>query len=201
MLLGNGDINVLPDLTVKEEVEHSQIEFINSNRINSVTTMAFGAIFLYFFLGPQIDSYAIFYWLGTILLVDVFRLYAAVLFRIDKKNNRVNYHLAALHILIGTILSGLCWGSLAVITIPVIDGPGMMILLLMLVVIATASTTTLSYQLKYTVIFVMLVLSPVMLTLPGQLYFTGSQLWLLELALFVLTIFLLKKVQSLNLQH
>ena len=37
---------------------------------------------------------------------------------------------------------------------PVIDGPGLMFLLLMLIVMATGSTTTLSYQLKYTVIFV-----------------------------------------------
>ena len=196
MLLRHGDIDVTPDLTIKNEVEHAQIDFINSNRVNSVTTMAIGALFLYFFLDPQIDSNALIYWISIILFVDVFRLYAAVSFRITKKNNRVNYHLAALHILIGTILSGLSWGSLAVIMIPVIDGPGMMILLLMLIVMATGSTTTLSYQLKYTVIFVTLVLSQVMLILPTQAHFTGSQLWLLEAAMVVLTVFLLKNSKN-----
>ena len=157
--------------------------------------MLVGALFLFFFLGPQFDSDAAVYWICIILLVDVFRLYAAVLFRINKKNNRVNYHIAEIHILIGTILSGLCWGGLAVIMIPVIDMPGQMIILLMLIVISTASTTTLSYQLKYTLIFIPLVLSPVILTLPSQAYFTGSQLWLLELALVALTIFLLKNAK------
>jgi signal transduction histidine kinase len=195
MLLRNGGINDMPDLTVKDEVAHAQIDFINSNRINSVTTMAVCALFLYFFLGPQVDLHTISYWIATILLVDVFRLSAAVLFRINKKNNRVNYHVAALHILIGTILSGLCWGGLAVIMIPVIDGPGLMILLVSLIVIATGSTTTLSYQLKYTVIFVTLVLSSIILTLPDQIYFTGSQLWLMEIALIALMIFLLKNAK------
>jgi signal transduction histidine kinase len=195
MLLRNGDTDVMHDLTVKNEVEHAQIDFINSNRLNSIITMAVGALFLYFFLGSQVDSYAALYWICIILLVDAFRLYAAVSFLIDKKNNRVNYHIAALQILVGTILSGICWGSLAVIMIPVIDGPGQMIILLMLIVIATASTTTLSYQLKYTIIFIPLVLSPVILTLPSQAYFTGSQIWLLELALVALIIFLLKNAK------
>ena len=198
MLLRNGDINDMPELTVKDEVAHAQIDFINSNRINSVTTMAICALFLYFFLGPQVDSHTILYWIVTILLVDFFRLFAAVLFRINKKNNRVNYQAAALHILIGTILSGLCWGGLAVIMIPVIDGPGLMILLLSLIVIATGSTTTLSYQLKYTVIFVTLVLSSIILTMPDQIYFTGSQLWLLEIALIALMLFLLKNAKTFN---
>ncbi len=196
MLLRNGDINDMLDLTVKDEVAHAQIDFINSNRVISVTTMAIGALFLYFFLGPQVDSYTISYWLGIILLVDVFRLYAVFSFRNNKKNNRVNFHVAALHILIGTILSGLCWGSLAIIMIPVIDGPGLMILLVSLIVIATGSTTTLSYQLKYTVIFVTLVLSSIILTLPEQIYFTGSQLWLMEIALIALMIFLLKNAKT-----
>ena len=196
MLLRNGGINDMPDLTVKDEVAHAQIDFINSNRINSVTTMAICALFLYFFLGPQVDSHTISYWIATILLVDVFRLSAAVFFRINKKNNRVNYHVAALHILTGTILSGLCWGGLAFIMIPVIDGPGLMILLVSLIVIATGSTTTLSYQLKYTVIFVILVLSSIILTLPDQIYFTGSQLWLMEIALIALMLFLLKNAKN-----
>jgi signal transduction histidine kinase len=198
MLLRNGDMNDRHDLTVKDEVEHAQIDFINRNRVISVTTMAIGALFLYFFLGPQVDTHTISYWLGIILLVDVFRLYAVFSFRNNKKNNRVNFHVAALHILIGTILSGLCWGGFAVIMIPVVDGPGLMITLLMLVVIATGSTTTLSYQLKYTVIFVMLVLSPVMLTLPSQAHYTGSQIWLLEAAMVTLTIFLLKNAKTFN---
>jgi len=196
MLLRHGDIVDMPDLTVKNEVEHAQIDFINSNRLNSIITMAVGALFLYFILAYQIDSNAILYWLGIILLVDVFRLYATVSFRINKKNDQVNYHLASLHILIGTILSGMCWGSLAFIMIPVIDGPGIMILLLILIVVATASTTTLSYQLKYTVIFVLLVLSPVVLILPNQTHYTGSQLWLLEVAIVVLEIFLLKNAKN-----
>ncbi len=196
MLLRNIDIDIMLDLTVRDEVEHAQIEFINSNRINSISAMAIGALFLYFFLSSNVDSLAILYWIGIILLVDVFRMYAALSFRTDKKNNRVDYHIAELHILVGTILSGLSWGSLAVIMIPVIDGPSLMILLLMLIVIATASTTTLSYQLRYTVIFILLVLMPIMLSLPKQPYFTDSQLWLLELALIVLMIFLLKNAKN-----
>jgi signal transduction histidine kinase len=186
----------MPDLTLNNEVEKAQIDFINSNRLNSVTTMAIGALFLYFFLGYQTDSKTISYWIGIILLVDVFRLYAAFSFRRNKKYNRVNYRVAALHLLIGTILSGMCWGGVAVIMVPVIDGPGLMFLLLMLIVMATGSTTTLSYQLKYTVIFVFLVLSSIILSLPDQAYFTGSQLWLMEIALIALMIFLLKNAKN-----
>ena len=51
MLLRHGDIDVTSDITLKNEVEHAQLDFINSNRVNSVTTMAIGASFIYFFLG------------------------------------------------------------------------------------------------------------------------------------------------------
>ncbi len=196
MLLRNGVADVMHDLSVKNEVEHAQIDFINSNRVNSIITMLVGALLFYFFLGSQVDSSAIIYWIVIILLVDFFRLTTVFLFRRNKKNNQVNYHAAELHILIGTILSGLCWGGLAVIMIPVLSGPGLMFLLLLLIVIVTASTTTLAYQLKFTVIFIPLVLVPIMLVLPNQTYFTGTQVWLLEIALIALMIFLLKNAKK-----
>ncbi len=196
MLLRNGIAGIMHDLSVKNEVEHAQIDFINNNRVNSIITMSVGALLFYLFLGSQVDSPAFFYWIVIILLVDFFRLTVAFLFRRNKKNNQVNYYFAELHILIGTILSGLCWGSLAIIMIPVLSGPGLMFLLLMLIVIVTASTTTLSYQLKFTVIFISLVLVPIMLSLPNQTYFVGTQVWLLEVALVALLIFLLKSAKN-----
>ncbi len=196
MLLRNGIAGVMHDLSVKNEVEHAQIDFINSNRVNSITTMSISALLLYFFLGSQVSSPAIVYWIVTILLVDIFRLTAVFLFRRNKKNNQINYHVAELHILIGTILSGLCWGGLAVIMIPVLSGASLMFLLLILIVMATASTTTLSYQLKFTMIFIPLVLVPIMLVLPIQTYFTGTQIWLLEVALVALMLFLLKNAKN-----
>ena len=118
MLLRNGIAGIMHDLSVKNEVEHAQIDFINNNRVNSIITMSVGALLFYLFLGSQVDSPAFFYWIVIILLVDFFRLTVAFLFRRNKKNNQVNYYFAELHILIGTILSGLCWGSLAIIMIP-----------------------------------------------------------------------------------
>lgn len=195
MIFRNGVAGVMHDLSVESEVRHAQIDFINSNRVNSIVAMSVAALLIYFFLGHQVTSPVIFYWLVIILLVDLFRLTVAFLFRRKKKDNQVNYAIAELHIFIGTIASGLCWGSVAVIMIPVLNGPGLMLLLLMLIVIVTASTTTLSYRFKFTVFFIPLVSVPIILVLPQQTYFTGTQVWLIEAGIFLLMIFLLKSAK------
>ena len=178
------------------EVGHAQIDLINSNRVYSIITMSFGAMLLYYFLRSQVESSLFTYWIVTILLVDVFRLYAFAYFRSAKKINKVNYVIADFHILIGTILSGLCWGSLGVILIPVVNGQSLMIVMLVLVITATASTTTLSYKCKFAVIFVLLVLAPLMVALTQQSYIVESDLLFIEVALGALTLFLLKNARS-----
>ena len=178
------------------EVGNAQIDLINSTRVYSIITVALGAMLIYYFLRSQVESSVFLYWIITILLVDIFRLYAFFSFRSAKKVNKVNYSLADSHILFGTIMSGLCWGSLGVILIPVVNGQSLVIVMLMLVVIATASTTTLSYRCKFSVIFVLLVLSPLMVILTQQSYIVDSELILIEVFLAILTMFLLKNAKS-----
>ena len=178
------------------EVEHAQIDLINSNRIYSILTMSLGALLIYYLLSPQVESQIFTYWIILLLLVDVFRLYASAYYISARKVNKVNYKVAETHILTGTILSGLCWGSLGVILIPIVDGESLLIVMLMLVVMATASTTTLSYKCKFAVIFVLLVLSPAMLILTEQSYIVGSNLIVLEIGLGALILFLLKNARS-----
>ncbi|VAW54149.1 hypothetical protein MNBD_GAMMA05-1525 [hydrothermal vent metagenome] len=179
-----------------KEVEHAQIDLINSNRVYSIITMSLGALLLYYFLRSQVELQAFTYWITTIMLVDAFRLYAFAYFRSAKKVNKVNYILADSHIFIGTVLSGLCWGSLAIILIPVVNGQSLMIVMLMLVVIATASTTTLSYKCKFAITFVLLVLTPLMIILTQQSYIIESDLVFIEVGLGVFTLFLLKNARS-----
>jgi len=178
------------------EVEETQIDFINGNRVNSITTMAAGAMLLYFFLQPQVEAVTFTLWIFTILLVDIFRMYAAISYSVARKNHQVNYHIAKIHILVGTILSGLCWGSVSLILMPVLDGQSIMIVVLMLLVTATASTTTLSYHWYFTAIFVLTLLVPLMLSLQMQEYFVGTHLILMELALAVIILFLLKHAKG-----
>jgi len=179
-----------------KEVGRVQIDLINSNRLYSVITMSLGAILLYFFLGPQAESLAFMCWLVAILLVDAFRIYAFIYYRAAKKVDKVNYATADNHLLVGTIMSGICWGSLAVILIPVVEGQSLMIVMLMLVIIATASTTTLSYKCKFAVIFVLLVLAPLMVILTQQSHIVGSELAFIQFGLAVFTLFLLKNARS-----
>ena len=149
-----------------------------------------------FFSHSLSHRYLLTYWIVTTLLVDVFRLYAFAYFRSAKKINKVNYVIADFHILIGTILSGLYWGSLGVILIPVVNGQSLMIVMLVLVITATASTTTLSYKCKFAVIFVLLVLAPLMVALTQQSYIIESDLLFIEVGLGTLTLFLLKNARS-----
>ncbi len=181
-----------------DEIRHAQIDFINSNRVYAVMTTAFAAIFIYFLLKPQADIPLLTYWIYLVLLVDMFRMFVVVLYRIARNKNRVNYAATELHILIGIILSGMCWGGLALITIPVVGGQSLVVVLLTLAAISIGSTTTLSYQLKFTVIYILLILTPVLLSLPSQTYFSGSQLWLIEAGLVALILFLLKNAKMFN---
>ena len=178
------------------EVEHAQIDLINSSRVYSILTMSLGAVLLYYLLKPQIESSIFTFWISILLIVDVFRLYAFTCYRNAKKANKVDYVLAESHIFAGTILSGLCWGSLAVILIPVIDEASVMIVMIMLVVTATASTTTLSYKCKFATVFVLLVLLPLMAMLTKQNYIVESNLVFIEVALGAFILFLLKNARS-----
>ncbi|HHJ36769.1 MAG TPA: HAMP domain-containing histidine kinase [Gammaproteobacteria bacterium] len=178
------------------EVGHAQIDLLNSNRIYSIISMTLGAILIYLFLREQVDTAMFSYWIGVILLVDLFRLYAVIVFNTSKKKHRVNYDAAEAHILIGTILSGMCWGSLGIILVPATDGQSVLMVLIMMVVIATASTTTLSYKCKYSIIFVLLVLLPLMFCLTQQNYIIESELLFVEVGLGVLVLFLLKNAKT-----
>lgn len=179
-----------------EKVQLAQIDFINSNRINSVTAMAILALLLYFFLKEQVDSVLFTYWLIIIVFVDIFRIYTACLYNSAKKSDKINYQTASFHLVLGTALSGFCWGSLSAILLPVVNDQTLMIVLLMLVVLATTSTSTLSYQLKYPMIFILFVLVPVMIILPLQSHIAGSHLLFVELALAVLILFLIKHAKE-----
>lgn len=173
-------------------IEESQIDLINNNRIYSIAVMSLAAILLYIVFSPQIKDVTLLLWIVSILAVDAFRLFATISHCLAKKNNRVNYKLADRFLFLGTILSGLCWGSVAVILIPAVDGPSALLVVVMLTVLATGSTTTLSYRYQLSVIYVLLVIIPLMLCLPMQTYLVGFHLFSLEFMLLALMLFLLK---------
>lgn len=189
-------LGIADKLAFMPEVGHVQIDFVNQNRVASITTMAIGAASLYFVLQPQIELFLFTVWLYVILSVDVFRMYMTILYRQNKKKNTIDYDKAKFHLLIGTIMSGSCWGSLAFILIPVLDENAMLLTIIWMIVIATASTTTLSYVCKFTVIFVALVLVPLLVFLPLQNFFVGDDLYLLEVAIGALTLFLMKNANG-----
>ena len=183
------------------EVEKIQVDSINDNRVYSIAAMSLGAVFVYFFLTPQIEKPIFTFWLVAIIVVDIFRFYATWLHSRSVKNNRENYRLAKLHLLIGTIFSGLCWGGLGVISVYTVNDQNILIIISTLLIIATASTTTLSYQYRLSVIFILLVLAPLIIFLPEQYYIVDSQLVFLELALVVLMLFLLKNAKVFYLNN
>lgn len=183
------------------DVEIAQIDLINSSRISSVVAMSSVALLLYLFTYTQIESNIFSFWLVTTLLVDIFRVYASQAYNNFKIIDQVNYDNAKLHILIGTMLSGACWGSLSFILIPVVDGPSMMIIMLILIALATASTSTLSYQYQFTFIFVLLVLTPLLISMSQQDYFIGPRLLFLEMMLAVLILYLLRNAKVFYHSH
>ena len=176
-------------------IEESQVDFINSNRIYSIVVMSLSAVLLYVIFNAQVSDSKLQIWIVTILAVDAFRLYGVISYIFAKKNKRVNYKLAGRLLFLGTIFSGLCWGAVATILIPVVDGPSVFLVVVLLTVLATGSTTTLSYKYQLSVIFSMLVIIPLMLCLQKQTYIVGYHLLSLELMLLVLMLFLLKNTQ------
>jgi len=77
----------------------------------------------------------------------------------------------------------------------------MMIIMLLLIGIATTSTATLSYQYQFAVIFVLLVLTPLLVSLSRQEYFAGTQLLFAEMMLAVLMLYLLKNAKVFYRSH
>lgn len=189
-------------------IEKSQIDLINNNRISSIVAMMIASVLIYLLLRVQTSPPVLTYWLYVIILVDIFRLYAAVSFNRAKNKNQANYGTADIQLLIGTTLSGICWGSLAVIMMPMVSMQGVMSLLFALVVLAIASTMTLAYRLRFSVIFIVLVLPLLMLSLPMQSHVIGSDLLIYEgviallfaLSLEIATFFSRSIEQMLNLQ-
>ena len=179
-------------MDIMTDIEKMQIDLLNENRPYSIGTMALGAIVLYLFLGPQVASPAFSYWLVVILAVDVFRMYATISYRIARKKHQINYRAAKLFILLGTIFSGLCWGGMGVILVPIVEDHSLIIVMLYLVALSTASTTTLSYQYQFSVIFIFLLLIPLMVFLPEQNHMVGAQLLFTEMTIIMLIVFLLK---------
>jgi len=176
-------------------IKEAQIDLVNSNRVYAIAVMSLAATLLYIIFNHQVDRVAFTVWVVTILTVDGFRIFAAIMYMMTKKNHRVNYAQAYRFLLIGTTLSGLCWGSVAAIMLPVVDGASIVLVVVMLTILATSSTTTLSYSYQLSVIFVLLTLTPLMLCLPLQDYLSGFHLLTLELMLLILTLFLLKNTQ------
>ncbi|HEB56568.1 MAG TPA: HAMP domain-containing histidine kinase [Gammaproteobacteria bacterium] len=178
------------------EVEKAQVDFINNNRIYSIAIMLAAGIFIYSLLIAQTDAVVFKYWVFALLMVDGFRFYAALSYRNDKESNRLDYDKASFFIRVGTILSGLCWGLLGIISIPVVDFPNLVLVILLLSTMATGATTTLSYKYEVSFIFVILVLFPLMLCLPCQDHIVGYHLLLLEIMLFLLMLFLFKNSKT-----
>ncbi len=176
-------------------IEKSQIDLINNNRIYSIVVMSLAAMLLYVIFSSQLEDSRLLYWVIAILSVDGFRLYGAISYIVSKKNKQINYSQASRFLFFGTILSGLCWGAAAIILIPEVEGSSTLLVVVMLTVLATGSTTTLSYRYQLSVIFVLLLIIPLMLSLPMQNYIVGFHLFSLELMLLVLTLFLLKNTE------
>jgi len=180
------------------DIEKTQIDIINGNRIYSVLSMMLAAFLTYSLLEPQVSTHVLLYWLTIILSVDVFRLYTTLNYKLAKKNHNINYIAAERYILIGTLLSASCWGSLALILFPIVDGQGVMSIIFILTVITTGSTTTLSYRLKFSVIFILLVLLQLMLSMYQQDHIVGNDLLLMEASFVVLIFFLIKNAKNLS---
>jgi signal transduction histidine kinase len=176
-------------------IEEAQVDLINNNRIYSIAVMSLAAALLYIMFKPQVDGVIFTLWITVILAVDAFRMFAAISYSLAKKNNRINHEKANRFLFISTILSGLCWGGVGVILIPVVEGPSTLLVVVMLTILATGSTTTLSYRYQLSVIFVLLIIIPLMLCLPMQAYIVGFQLLALELMLLVLLLFLIKNTE------
>jgi signal transduction histidine kinase len=177
-------------------VEEAQIDLINNNRFYSISIMLIGAVVVYIMLRAQVETVVFTLWIVVILVVDVFRMYAAFSYRIEKNNNRINYKIARRLIFIGTLFSGLCWGSLSVITIPVVDAQGLVFVVLVLTTLTIGATTTLSYRYQFSIIFILLVLVPLMSILPLQGHMVDYNLISIEIMLLLFMLFLFKNIKT-----
>ncbi len=178
------------------EVEEAQIDLINSNRFYSIAIMASAVIALYLMFSTKVESMAFHFWFVTILGVDLLRLLAALSYKKAKRESRVNFKRARLFILFGTLFSATCWGALSLILIPVVDGQSVLLLVMVIATLVTGATTTLSYQMQFSVIFILIVITPLMISLQLQTYIQGYHLVFLEVMLFLLVLFLLKNTKT-----
>ena len=190
MFSPKSDSDEMDDLTSK--IEQSQIDFINNNRLTTISTMMIAGLFLYGLLQPKVDMIIFTVWLCSTLTIDGFRLYATLQYRRGKKSNSVDYVKAKRHIFVGMILSGGIWGFVAIILLPSLDEHSIMLVIIWLIIVATASITTLSYIFRYSFMFVLLTLIPLVISLPLQKFIVGTHLYILEVSIIVLMLFLIK---------
>lgn len=178
------------------EIEEAQIDLINSNRFYSIAIMSTSAIVLYLLFSTKVDLTVFKLWMFLILMVDILRVFAALSYKKAKKKNKVNFKRARLFILLGTIFSATCWGALSIILIPVVDGQSILLLIIVLSTLVTGATTTLSYQMPFPVIFIFIVITPLMIFLPQQMYIVDYHLVFLEVMLFLFVVFSLKNSRT-----
>lgn len=175
------------------DLEIAQIDHINGNRLYSVISMMFGSTMLYLLARSQTDALISHQWFAFILSVDVFRIVATVHFMWQKRKKlAIDYLRARQFLYIGTVLSGLAWGSAGILLLPLMDVEGVVITILLLTAMAIGSTTTLAYISRLTFIFVLLVILQLMWGLTLCECYSDANLLLLEILFIALIAFLFK---------
>lgn len=182
------------DQQVTRRIALEQLKLVNRTRPYSVVAMIAAAIFLYYFLLPQVPGYQLQVWLVTILCIDGFRLVSTYLYFHNSRLGTVNYRMAEYSLLIGTVMSGLAWGASGLYLFPQVDVVGKAVILCVLVGVVTGSTTTLSYKRGLAITFVVLVLLPVMIGMMNStgVVESGSPTYVIIIVVYLL--FLIKNI-------
>lgn len=177
-------------------VEETQINYINSSMPYSIAVMSLAALCFYLVFPETIEDSYITAWLAITISVDVFRILSWLSYKNAFKAGVVDYVKARRLIFIGTVLSGLCWGGISILFIPLVDVKFLILIMLTVIVLSTGFTTTLSYRYLYSYIFVLLALIPLTISIQYQTIFIGDQLIFIEIAIFLLILFLLKNTKT-----
>lgn len=177
--------NIDQDISVK--IDNAQIDLIQSTRYYTVITMFSVAAFVYYLM-LKYELQTLNYWFMYMVIVDAYRLYVAYKYFQEKRFDRVNYSNAYKHIIFGTFLAGIGWGTSAIILVPNIELLDIMLITLVLSGISAGATTTLAYKRAPAYIFIVLLILPFFYSF----LLSPFEMDIIYIPLFIYLLFLIK---------
>jgi len=175
------------DQDISMRIDNAQIDLIQSTRYYTVLLMFAVVVFVYYIM-LKYELPTLNYWFIYMVIVDSYRLYVTYKYIQEKKVDRVNYSNVYNHIVFGSFLAGIGWGTCAIILVPNIELLDIMLITLVLSGISAGATTTLAYKRAPAYVFIFFLILPFFYSL----VLSSFVMDILYIPVFIYLLFLIK---------